>query len=658
MFTPRQKGYGESPHTPISFSRELRQVLQERNLLTAKSRKKVCSMLDSNSSSPIGSPNPEAGKRIGFRLQAVQEIITSEKSYLEQLELLMNYFVRPLKEQAIIDASNHTALFGQIEMIHNLNGEFLRELEANMENVAQAFLKMAPFFKLYSVYAFDYRGAMLILQELTNKNPVFRKFLEDTESRPEIQRKLNSLMIVPIQRVPRYKLLLEQVLLYTSPADQDYKLLKESVKEIEATASHINSCVEEQEITQYLIHIQNSLVNRTPNIVKPSRRVIKEGMLSKITHKGNEIKRYCVLMSDIFMYCKVLKERAPNSQVENSLECCCIFPLKKCKVYDMLPGNFKLTCQSDGIIFGRGDVQLARTWVGFIRDAIDLHVQCRKTLRKDSSKRTPIRKKDMKKFGADYVLSPNKRKCEFETVFRNKNRSIESDEEADELANSDCFPRKRKIPSARTAQTSNKPLTVIVKRPAPPPPTPPTVQLRRQGTAEQPSTCKENRISKLYKMISTDKVTNVRGILKRTKPTSTVSSADADPTYGFASRYSDSKSYFRAHNVDNTIPTAIKREDLFDAELGDGNFRDVLFPLRLSGGSQKSGGWTTPGQTLKTCQDALLSPPQKKRVKFDDTLDAMRNNASDQKPFAFPSSEINKPTSLRERIYDFFANLF
>ncbi|KAH8302004.1 hypothetical protein KR044_001798 [Drosophila immigrans] len=643
MFTPRQKNQAQgvtmSPHTPLSFSRELRQVLQERNLLTAKSRRKVCSMLDSNSSSPIGSPNPESGKRLGFRLQAVQEIITSEKSYLEQLELLMTYFVRPLKEQAIIDAANHTALFGQIEMIHNLNGEFLRELESNMENVAQAFLKMAPFFKLYSVYAFDYRGALFILQDLISKNPVFRKFLEQTESRPEVQRKLNSLMIVPIQRVPRYKLLLEQVLLYTSPADADYKLLKESVKEIEATAAHINSCVEEQEITQYLIHLQNSLLNRMPNIVKPSRRVIKEGMLYKITHKGQQIKRYCVLMSDIFMYCKQMKERPPNTQVENSLDCCCIFPLKKCKVYEMLPGNFKLTCQSDGIIFGSDDLQLSRTWVHFIRDAIDLHVQCRKTLRKDSSKRTPIRKKDMKQFGADYVLSPSKRKGDFETVFRNKQRSTDSEEEAEVSASveSHCFQRKRKLP---------------IKRPAPPPP---TVQMRRpiNSAVEQ---SKENRLSKLYKKLATgDKVNNVRSILKRSKPSTQTTASDADPSYGFASRYSDSKSYFRAHNVDNTIPTAVKREDLFDVELGDGNFRDVLFPLRSSGGSQKSSGgsWTAPPR-----EDL---PPQKKRVKFDDMLDT----SHEQKPFVFPSSsatssteDVGKTSSLRERIYDFFANLF
>lgn len=422
-----------TPETPLSFSRELRQVLQERNLLTAKTRNKgklfiikkrkitaayikffplVCSMLAGGSgASPISaSPNTEMDKRRNFRLQAVQEIITSEKSYLQHLETLMEYFVKPLKQQQIIDDNSHTTLFGQIEMIHNLNGEFLKELESDMDNVAKAFLKMAPFFKLYSVYAFDYRNALLVLQQLTSNNAAFRKFLEQNESRPEVQRKLNSLMIVPIQRIPRYKLLLEQVLLYTSPADADFKLLKESVKQIESTVSHINSCVEDQEVTQMLINIQNSLVNRSPNIVKPSRKVIKEGVLHKVTRNGSEIKRYCVLMSDIFMYCKIIKDRAPNTIVENSLECCCIFPLKKCKVYELLPGNFKITCQNDGIIFASQDLQVCRAWVGFIRDAIDLHIQCRKTLRKESSKRTPLRKKDVKHFGDDYMLSPKQKK--------------------------------------------------------------------------------------------------------------------------------------------------------------------------------------------------------------------------------------------------------
>lgn len=253
---------------------------------------------------------------------------------------------------------------------------------------------------------------------------------------------------------------------------------------------------------------------------------------------------------------------------------------------------------------------------------------------------------------------------DYETIFRNKNRSTDSDEEAPNESlgsRSICFPRKRKYPQ-QMPQPSTSTLSVTVKRPAPPPP---TVELRRKE--EPPSASKENRISKLYKMIATgDKANNLRGILKRSKPTNN-QPLDADPSYGFASRYSDSKSYFRAHNVDNTIPTAIKREDLFDVDLGNGNFRDVLFPLRSSGGSQKSGGvgvggggggWTTPEQTLRSAEeDALYAVPQKKRVKFDDALDAY-----EQKPFVFPSSGSNaeaiKAPSLRERIYDFFANLF
>jgi hypothetical protein len=136
----------------------------------------------------------------------------------------------------------------------------------------------------------------------------FRNFLEQNESRPEVQTKLNSLLITPIQRVPRYRLLLQQVLLYTSPADKDYKLIQESVKQIEISIDHINSCVEDQENIQKMLNIQNSLSGRQPNIMKSvSRKFIKEGMLYKYASNGAMLKRYCVLFSDIFMYCKVLK---------------------------------------------------------------------------------------------------------------------------------------------------------------------------------------------------------------------------------------------------------------------------------------------------------------------------------------------------------------
>lgn len=177
-------------------------------------------MLDSDS--PI--KTEESQKRITFRRQAIEEILTSERSYIQQLEKLMNFFVLPLKEKQIITYTQFNALFGQIEMIYNLNRELLIELESNLDSVAHAFLRMAPFFKLYSVYAFDYNKAQLILQDLIEKNTLFRNFLRNAEL--EVQMKLISLLITPIQRVPRYRLLLQQVFFYSSPSDADFKILQ------------------------------------------------------------------------------------------------------------------------------------------------------------------------------------------------------------------------------------------------------------------------------------------------------------------------------------------------------------------------------------------------------------------------------------------------
>lgn len=98
------------------------------------------------------------------------------------------------------------------------------------------------------------------------------------------------------------------MLLYTSPANSDYKIIQESIKQIESSINHINSVVEDQDNTLKMLNVQNSLAGRMPNIMRSvSRRFIKEGMLFKYSANGAMLKRYCILCSDIFMYCKILK---------------------------------------------------------------------------------------------------------------------------------------------------------------------------------------------------------------------------------------------------------------------------------------------------------------------------------------------------------------
>ncbi|XP_055597076.1 putative protein tag-52 [Uranotaenia lowii] len=348
--------------------------------------------------SPLVAPNGsnDEDKRFQLRLQAIQEIKSSELSYLRQLEMLINHFVLPLKSNGLIQEKEHSQIFGQLETIHNLSQELLKHLDDNLDSVVKAFMNLGPFFKLYSVYAFDYRKSLCALQTLMLKSPGIKKFITNTESRPEVQTKLISLLIIPIQRIPRYKLLLQQVLLYTSPSDGAHKQLQESIRLVEQSVSHINSVVEDYENTQRLITIQNALTTKSLKIVNPGRKVLKEGVLRKVKPDGTTSKKYGILMSDMFIYCRMLKD-VDHLMSENGLECCCMFPLKKCKVVEMFRGNFKLSCSGDGIIFTAESPEDNQSWLQAIREAIELHVQCRKTLRKLSSNRKPLRKKHIQR---------------------------------------------------------------------------------------------------------------------------------------------------------------------------------------------------------------------------------------------------------------------
>ncbi|XP_039433423.1 putative protein tag-52 [Culex pipiens pallens] len=391
------------PLMPENMRSELMAALKSQNVQHNRSRS-IRNLKKFNFSSPTipGSPTPatpthnEEDKRSQLRLQAIQEIRTSELSYLKQLDLLINYFVAPLKSNGLILEREHGQIFGQLETIYNLSQELLKKLDDDLDNVVRAFMNLGPFFKLYSVYAFDYRNSLCTLQNLMQKNAAMKRFVTNAECRPEVQTKLISLLITPIQRIPRYKLLLQQVLLYTSPSDGSYKQLQESIQLVEQSVSHINSVVEDFENTQRLITIQNSFTNKSLGIVKPGRKILKEGVLRKLKTDGSTSKKYCILMSDLFIYCRMLKDQN-HLFTENGLDCCCIFPLKKCKVLEMFSGNFKISCSGDGTIFSSDNPEESRSWYQTVRDAIELHVQCRKTLRKLSSNRKPMRKKHIQR---------------------------------------------------------------------------------------------------------------------------------------------------------------------------------------------------------------------------------------------------------------------
>lgn len=155
-----------TPQLKMDLRRELQQAIQRRNVLTSKSKLKCLKMLENSFEDDVKDKATDFNRRNQLRRKSIEEILTSEKSYISQLDKLMTYFVNPLKKLNLIDIVSQQVLFGQLELIHNINSELLSRLETDLNDVGNAFLKLAPFFKIYSVYAFDYRNSLILLQVL------------------------------------------------------------------------------------------------------------------------------------------------------------------------------------------------------------------------------------------------------------------------------------------------------------------------------------------------------------------------------------------------------------------------------------------------------------------------------------------------------------
>lgn len=150
-----------TPKRQLALSTELKNAIHERNILTAKSKKKIFSALDE-----IDSDEKTDDGRRERKNFALQEILNTELTYLKQLETLMTFFVQPIRKQRLISEADVDTIFGNVKTIYEVNGALLAELKKDLTNVARAFLELAPFFKLYSVYACDYNKAIKKLEVL------------------------------------------------------------------------------------------------------------------------------------------------------------------------------------------------------------------------------------------------------------------------------------------------------------------------------------------------------------------------------------------------------------------------------------------------------------------------------------------------------------
>ena len=259
-------------------------------------------------------------KRLALRDRSIREFYDTERSYYTNLGILYTEFVVPLRQAVLerkeinVSGEQVDKMINNIETIYKFHSSFLADLENQNHrgaaaaatataaatngggggggsgvSVGSVMLKYAQFFKIYISYLNGYEPSIGTINSLRN-NRRFQDFLTRMRARlNDISLlDLTSYLIMPVQRVPRYVLLLSSILSYTLSSDSEYELLHAALDSIKSVAMYVNEGKKHVENLSKLVDVQDRISGGSdvPQLVEPYRRFVREGVMVRVSSGG------------------------------------------------------------------------------------------------------------------------------------------------------------------------------------------------------------------------------------------------------------------------------------------------------------------------------------------------------------------------------------
>ncbi|XP_056653354.1 FYVE, RhoGEF and PH domain-containing protein 4 isoform X3 [Monodelphis domestica] len=242
------------------------------------------------------------------------ELLLTERAYVNRLDLLDKIFYCQLLEEAnrgSFPAEMVNKIFSNISSINAFHSKFLLpELEKRMQEwettprIGDILQKLAPFLKMYGEYVKGFDHAMELVKSMTERMPQFKSVVEEIQKQKICGNlTLQHHMLEPVQRIPRYELLVKDYLRTLPPDSPDWKDAKKSLEIISTAASHSNSAIRKMENLKKLLEVYEML-GEEEDIVNPSNELIREGQILKLAARNTSAQeRYLFLFNNMLLYC-------------------------------------------------------------------------------------------------------------------------------------------------------------------------------------------------------------------------------------------------------------------------------------------------------------------------------------------------------------------
>ena len=260
-----------------------------------------------------------------LRTKAIQELVSTESTYVDGLEKLIKYFIEPLKNsedkkiRKLITIQDHQLIFpSDLATIYAFHQEFnsalikaTNEWNNKTSKIGDLFVEYGELFKLYQDYMLKYDNAIHHLHKLLHKNSKFNKWSLE-QSKFTIGLTIESLLILPIQRLPRYEMLLKEIIKQTEEYHVDLYALKNAYDQVCEITEMINDKMTEYEKRLKASQIKKKFNEKDKDKMNkkfrdnPSRIFIEESKIEDDTIKhdkvGNRTNLVLFLFNDCIVY--------------------------------------------------------------------------------------------------------------------------------------------------------------------------------------------------------------------------------------------------------------------------------------------------------------------------------------------------------------------
>lgn len=269
------------------------------------------------------------------RQEVINELFHTERAHMRNMKILDQLFNKPMLKTEHISQELVKALFPNLEKIISLHRELNEAMKTRrkesplISGVGDILLKRfdgedgEEFKKNCAIFCRNQSSALETLRLKQRKDQRLAQFLMDAESSSMCRRlQLKDLIPAEMQRLTKYRLLIENLLKYTTTNTEEYMMLEKSQKLSKRILEFVNQAVQDCENHHRLRELQRRLDKRQfenlPDIDEEFRnfdltkhKLIHDGFLTwHINQSRNKtIDVHVVLLEDLLVFLQKQDDR-------------------------------------------------------------------------------------------------------------------------------------------------------------------------------------------------------------------------------------------------------------------------------------------------------------------------------------------------------------